>query len=140
VSVTIDLERGASAAPNARLRGQVSWKLDAAPASARLRLIHVARGGGVDDEVTVVRDVDVATLSTATRGDPYRGRVSAAASTALDADEARAFELELPASPYSFTGRLVSIAWSLEVVLEPGGVEAAVELVLSPTGATITAG
>ncbi len=47
----------------------------------------------------------------------------------------RPFRFALPAGPWSFEGRLVSVKWSL--LLEGAGEEASTEIVVSPTGRPI---
>lgn len=48
--------------------------------------------------------------------------------------EARAFALALPGAPWSTDGRLVSLCWTLELVVEPGSRNVRRDLVISPTG------
>ena len=42
--------------------------------------------------------------------------------------------MTLPAGPYSFSGRLISLIWALELVAEPGNHVARVEITLGPDG------
>ena len=140
MSAMIELERGSAVAPNAVLRGRVSWQLSDAPTTARLRLRYTACGGGAEAELSVVLDLDVGEMPGASSGAPYRGQVTAEAGAALGAEETRVFELRVPDSPYSYAGHLVEITWHLELVLEPGGVVATTELVVSPSGAVVTPG
>lgn len=44
----------------------------------------------------------------------------------------RPFRFELPAAPWSFEGRMISVKWFL--VLEGAGEEARTEIIVSPTG------
>ena len=45
-----------------------------------------------------------------------------------------AFEFQLPGSPYSFSGTLISLTWGLELSVKKGKAKILRELVLSPTG------
>jgi hypothetical protein len=46
----------------------------------------------------------------------------------------------LPLAPYSFSGKLISLIWGLELVLEPSQETARFEFTLSPTGEEIMLG
>jgi hypothetical protein len=45
----------------------------------------------------------------------------------------RSFSLQLPEGPYSFSGKLISLAWALELVAEPGSRASRIEITVSPT-------
>jgi hypothetical protein len=108
----IDLDGGRAAyRPGESVGGQVRWRLDRAPAAAELRLFWHTQGKG-DSDQEVVETV---------RFDAPR------------AEERRAFQLRLPPGPWSFSGKLVSLLWSLELVVEGEGATR-VEIVVSPTG------
>lgn len=49
------------------------------------------------------------------------------------------FRLDLPAAPYSFSGKLISLIWAVEVAGEASGAPRA-ELLVSPDGAEILLG
>jgi len=49
-------------------------------------------------------------------------------------EEARPFRFLAPAEPYSFSGKLISLLWALEVVALPGHESARLDLTISPTG------
>ncbi len=104
--------------PNDRLRGNVEWTgLFSPPQSAELRLFHYTSGKGTRDlEIIDIREFDA----------PGSG-------------DRREFEFQLPAGPPSFSGKLVSLLWALELVIEADGDELSerVELHLSPTGTEI---
>ena len=96
--------------PGERLRGLARW-LDPIPTqSVELRLFHYTEGKGT-------QDVDVVHT--------------------LPLDAPGPFEFQLPRGPCSFSGRLVSLAWALELVITPGNQVAPVDLVLSPTAEEI---
>jgi hypothetical protein len=44
------------------------------------------------------------------------------------------FRFKLPDSPYSFSGKLVSLAWAIEAVAQPGERSARAEIVIAPGG------
>ena len=95
--------------------GVAGGRLEKPPSSVELRLFWYTRGKGTEDAGVVSR----------TRFDaPQR-------------EEGRKFSFTLPAEPWSFSGQLISLIWALEVVAEPGGHAARVELVMSPSGQEI---
>jgi len=97
------------------VEGVAGWRLEKAPRSVELRLFWFTRGKGTED-VGVVRKM---------RFD------------APQQEEGRKFSFTLPEEPWSFSGQLISLIWALELVAEPGGHTARVELVVSPTGQEI---
>jgi hypothetical protein len=84
--------------PGERLEGSVTWSVDQAPQRAELRLFWFTRGKGTED-AGVVQTVQF------DRPAPY---------------ETRSFEFKLPDAPYSFSGKLISLVWALELVVDPG--------------------
>jgi len=97
------------------VEGVVGWRLEKPPKSVEVRLFWFTRGKGTED-VGVVSQM---------RFDEPRQ------------EEGRKFNFTLPAEPWSFSGQLISLIWALELVAEPGGATARVELVVSPTGQEI---
>lgn len=85
-------------APGDEIAGAVLWEIDQVPTQAELRLLWFTRGKGTED-VGVVDSVRFE--------EPQAG-------------DTRPFSLRAPASPYSFSGKLISVIWALELVLEPG--------------------
>jgi hypothetical protein len=53
-------------------------------------------------------------------------------------EEARPFQLSIPAEPYSFSGKLISLIWALEVVVEPAKEGDRLEITVSPNGDEIS--
>ena len=49
----------------------------------------------------------------------------------------RLFSLALPRQPFSFSGKLISLEWALELIVEPGSNVARETFVLSPTGSEV---
>ncbi len=47
------------------------------------------------------------------------------------------FQFELPDAPYSFSGKLITLTWSVEFIDDTGKNVAAEEFFLSPTGKEI---
>jgi hypothetical protein len=97
------------------VEGVAGWRLEEAPRSVELRLFWFTRGKGTED-VGVVNQVNF---------------------PAPQNEEGRKFSFTLPAEPWSFSGQLISLIWALELVAEPGGHTARVELVVSPSGQEI---
>ena len=54
-------------------------------------------------------------------------------------DASGRFRLALPAAPYSFSGKLISLIWAVEAVGDPSA-SPRVELLVSPDGAEILLG
>jgi hypothetical protein len=85
--------------PGERLRGTVSWRAERVPELVELHLLWYTEGKG-DQDVEVVATVPFAPA----------------------AQGSAPFELTVPMGPWSVSGKLVSILWALELVVEPGGV------------------
>jgi len=116
--IEIELDDGrTSFRPGEELAGSVLWDLSEGEpvASAEVRLVWFTRG----------------------RGDRDSGIVAAEELAGPQAVDRRLFRFTLPAGPYSVSGKLVSIVWAVEVVLEPGSRAARTEIVVSPTGREI---
>lgn len=96
--------------PGESLQVNALWALPSAPRSVEVRLCWTTQGKGTVD-VEVVASHAVAQPAQA-------GRES--------------FVFQLPASPYSCSGRLVSLVWLVEIVAEPSGQSANAEFVMGP--------
>jgi len=114
IQIQLDGKRGAFA-PGESVSGTVSWQLDAPADSVEVRLFWYTRGKGTEDV----------------------GVINRFAFEQPQAEEGRPFQFVLPEEPYSFSGRLVSLIWALELVVEPGSQTTRVEFTLSPTGEEI---
>ena len=99
-------------APGGELAGIASWQLDRAPRAVELRLFWHTQGKGDDD---------------AAIADTLRFEAPAAQDT-------QEFCFTLPEGPYSFSGKLISLRWALELVAEPSSGAARLDVTLSPTG------
>lgn len=104
--------------PGDELVGAAGWQVAAAPRSAEIRLFWFTRGKGTED----VQVIDVVRLENP------------------QAEEARQFRFKLPASPYSFSGKLISLIWAIELVLKPSKESRRIEFSMSPDGGEIILG
>jgi hypothetical protein len=102
--------------PGEEVVGAAAWQLDEAPKAVEVRLFWFTRGKGTSD-VTVVQTL---------RFDSPK------------MEEARPFQLSIPAEPYSFSGKLISLIWALELVVKPGKEADRLEITVSPKGDEIT--
>jgi hypothetical protein len=117
LSILIDNGR-ASFSPRERIAGTVSWNLDHDVTSLELRLFWFTRGKGTQD-VSVISQIQI----------DVRARSGQ-----------RPFEFVLPDGPYSFSGRLISLIWGLELVTPKAKQSQRVEFVLAPAGKEIELG
>jgi hypothetical protein len=98
--------------PGETIGGRVTWQVDEAPQSAELRLFWYTSGKGTQD----VGNVDSVVFQTPQMNDD------------------RTFSVTLPRQPYSFSGKLISVVWALELIVEPGSNVERQEFVMSATG------
>lgn len=98
--------------PGDQLEGSAKWLLSLPPESVELRLFWYTRGKGTQD-AEVVETV---------RFDPPHQ------------EDSRTFSLKLPQAPYSFSGKLISLVWALELLAKPNDETERVEIVVSPAG------
>ncbi|MCX8038728.1 MAG: hypothetical protein N3D11_17075 [Candidatus Sumerlaeia bacterium] len=101
--------------PGETVEGRVSWQLAQPAKSVEVRLFWFTRGKGTTD-------VEVAATARFDRPAP---------------SDQQPFRFTLPKAPYSFSGKLISLVWAIELVVEPSGETERVEIVLSPTGREI---
>lgn len=104
--------------PGDQIEGSVSWNLPSPPTSVEIRLVWFTRGKGTQD-VSVVESHSVA--GPATMGDS-------------------AYRFLLPDGPHSFSGKLISLLWSVEAVAFNGSKmigSGRQEFILSPDGQEI---
>jgi hypothetical protein len=97
--------------PGESVEGRVSWNVDGAT-SAEVRLFWYTRGKGTEDV----------------------GLVDTVAFPNPQATDQRTFRFTLPEAPYSFSGKLISILWAIELIVEPGSSVERREIVVSPSG------
>lgn len=110
--IRIDLEGASAREPGTELRGTVHWALRVPPTSIQTRLFWYTEGKG-DRDLSVVQESSIDTSATS---------------------GSTPFTFRLPAGPYSFSGKLISLIWAIEVIAEPGGETARVELTVGPEG------
>lgn len=104
--------------PGEQISGRVTWQIDEAPQSAELRLFWYTSGKGTQD----VENIDSVTFQTPQMNDD------------------RTFSLTLPRQPYSFSGKLISLVWALELIVEPGSNVERQDIVMSASGTEVVLG
>lgn len=110
--LAVEVRDGANAfLPRETVEGTASWRLDRAAETAELRLFWYTEGKG---------DQDVGVVSVVPFANP-------------GLQDQRAFRFTLPDGPFSFSGKLISLAWALELVVEPGSRASRTEITVSPT-------
>lgn len=107
----VTLDRG-ELRPKEKISGKVSWRVSTPVRYIELRLFWYTIGKGSEDVgvVDTLRIEDVAQAGT------------------------RGFSFILPASPYSFSGRLISLVWAVEALVEPGRECQRAEFTFAPSG------
>ena len=101
--------------PGEKLTVTALWALPEKPESVEVRLFWYTQGKGTQD-VGVVKAEPIAPV---------------------DAAGERTLTFQLPQQPWSFSGRLVSLLWAVELVVEPKGRAARAEFTLAPDGREI---
>ncbi|MGE0269427.1 MAG: hypothetical protein AB7S78_13335 [Candidatus Omnitrophota bacterium] len=114
ITVTLDQK---TFKPDSRIKGTVTWQLDKTPKNISVRLFWYTRGRGTED----VQLVDETQLGADRQGQ-------------------RGFDLQLPEGPYSFSGKLISLIWGVEAVVQPGGECSREEIIVSPVEKEIILG
>ena len=94
------------------------WQLDREPTAIEIRLVWYTRGKG-DRDADVAETVDVGSR---------------------DRSGSRRVSLQLPEGPYSFSGRLISLLWSLELVAEPAGDADRIDITIAPDAREVLLG
>ncbi len=101
--------------PSETVEGHVAWRLNQPAESIEVRLFWFTRGKGTTDtEVAAALRFDRPPLS-----------------------DQQPLRFTLPKAPYSFSGKLISLVWAIELVVEPSGETERLEITLSPTGREI---
>lgn len=98
--------------PGEPITGYLAWDLNNAARRIEIRLLWQTSGKGTQDTGVVG---EIVWENESTRGE-------------------RPFAFEAVDGPYSFSGRLITVAWRVEARVDPGGHDAQAELTLSPTG------
>ena len=109
--VTLTLTQAAQElVPGQEISGRAAWQFDKVPKRASLRLFWYTEGRGNQD-VGIVQEEEF---------DPIR----------MSHDEE--FRFTLPDRPYSFSGKLISLRWAIELVIDKGKHLERIELMVSP--------
>ncbi len=112
--ITIQLDNAVAAyLPGASISGTIVWQIADPPAeSLEIRLLWFTRGKG-DRDYDVVDSVTI---------------------PVPQASDQAPFEFLAPAWPISFSGKLISLIWAVEVILFPDRQAENREIVISPVG------
>ena len=110
-TISIEIEKR-EYTPSEELAGEVSWQLEVAPEAIEIRLFWYTSGKG--DRDTHIEQTK---------------RYQRVTSTGSER-----FTFTLPAEPYSFSGKLISLLWAIEIVAQPGADSDRVEFVMAPEG------
>ena len=105
-------------APRQAVHGAIQWSLEANPPALELSLFWYTMGKGT-------RDVGVVETQTFERLGPCGSKE---------------FSFTLPDGPYSFSGKLVSLIWALELTSPKTNDTVRREITVSPTGQEIVLG
>ncbi len=101
---------GAWFKPGETITGTVFWQLDEEAEAVEVRLFWFTEGKGT-------RDVEVVASRHLAQPGP---------------SGTRPFELEVPRGPYSFSGRLITLSWAVEMVVLPSGETERLDLLIGP--------
>lgn len=96
--------------PGDDVRVRLTWDLDDQPQSVALSLTWHTQGKG-DRDSSVVETVELSDVQQKQEVD---------------------LSITLPDGPYSFSGQLISLIWSLEAVMRPSGKSARRDIVVAP--------
>lgn len=114
-SLSLQLDENTQAiVPGGILKGTARWHSDVPHARIELRLFWFTNGKGTQD-LHIIQTLPLPFSPSGTED----------------------FQIQLPHSPYSMSGRLITLTWALELVLEPGGEATRKEFILSPNGREI---
>jgi hypothetical protein len=102
-------------APGETLEISALWALPEKPASLEARLFWFTRGKGTED---------VGVVNTEAMPNP-------------EAAGEHTLRFVLPDNPWSFSGKLVSLIWAVELVAQPGGKSVRCEFTVAPGGKEI---
>lgn len=96
--------------PGEGIEGAVGWELSKTVDAIEVRLFWHTRGKGSED-VEIVDRVRFDRPSQA---------------------EARPFRFAAPEQPYSFSGKLISVMWAVEIVVLPGEESSRKDIIIAP--------
>ena len=96
--------------PGETIEGTAAWHLDVEVEALEVRMFWYTEGKGTQDvEVVHTKHMAQPGLS-----------------------GTRSFEFEVPRGPYSFSGKLITLAWAIELVVLPGGETERLDLLIGP--------
>jgi hypothetical protein len=98
--------------PGEQIDVTAEWQLERRPEAVEARLVWYTRGKG---------DTDVCIVETQRFDTPQPFQTANC-------------RFQLPAAPYSFSGKLISLIWAIELVVEPGGESQRLDIVVAPDG------
>lgn len=96
--------------PGELVEGRAAWTTEEDVEAVEVRLFWYTTGKGTRD-VEVVRTLRSDEPGTSGHRD---------------------FSIRLPEGPYSFSGKLITLAWAIEIVALPGGETERIDLVVGP--------
>lgn len=96
--------------PSETIAVEAQWHLDAEPEALEMRLVWNTSGKG---------DTDIGVEKTVSLDSPGLA-------------ESRSLQVKLPAAPYSFSGKYVSLIWALELVVHPTNDSCRTEITIAP--------
>lgn len=96
--------------PSETITVEARWELDSEPESLEVRMVW----------------------NTAGKGDTDRGIEKTVTIDAPGPAGSRRLDVALPAAPYSFSGKYVSLIWALELIAEPSGLSGRTEITIAP--------
>ena len=97
--------------PGELIEGRASWHLDGEVDAVEARLFWYTTGKGSQD-VEIVRRLRIDSPETSGHHD---------------------FSIRAPEGPYSFSGKLITLAWAIELVALPSGQTERLDLRIGPT-------
>lgn len=103
-------EIGDGVLPGARIEGEVEWRSASDYTELIVSVFWYTEGRGTED-IGVVAEERIAISGT---------------------DGGQRVVFTLPTSPWSFSGRLITLGWAVEANLEPRGPTSRVEFVMAP--------
>lgn len=114
--IQVETDDGATAfRPGDVISGRARWQLAEPPEGVDLRLFWYTEGKGT-------QDLEIAeTISFANPA----------------AEDRRTFQIRVPRGPFSFSGKLISLIWALEIVVHPTEECGRTLISVSPTGEEI---
>ncbi|TXT38623.1 MAG: hypothetical protein FD138_315 [Planctomycetota bacterium] len=96
--------------PSETIAVEAQWELDAEPEALEVRLVWNTSGKG-DTDIGVEKRISL---------------------DSPGLTESRSLEVKLPAAPYSFSGKYVSLIWALELVAHPANTSCRTEITIAP--------